>query len=144
VKQDYVFFNAEDGFNQGYPFAVFNAATGKKIYEDSSLVPEDGVDTLQTYEELDGKIVIRYTRVSPGDCSIPKDKTICWERLRKKNGLPPSPVPKCSRYDESLNAINEKYLDNPSVIGYPVEVNLSTATPSVKIMPGPVACWGAD
>lgn len=143
TKGDYVFFNAEDAFNRGYPFAVFDAATGKKLFEDSSLL-NDRRDTLQTFEASDGKIILRYTRVFLGNCSIPKDKDVCWERIRKENGLPQSPIPKCSGYDdESLNSLTPAYLDNPSVIGYPVEVMLS-ATPAIKILPGLVTCWGGD
>ena len=144
VKGNSVFFNAEDAFNLGYPFAVFKATTGTKIFEDSSLLTPDGRDTLQAFEASDGTTIIRYTRVFPGNCSIPKEKAVCWEWFRKENRLPQSAIPICSGYDKNLGSLNEHYLDNPSVIGYPVEVNLSAGTPSVKIMPGPVTCWGAD
>jgi hypothetical protein len=45
---------------------------------------------------------------------------------------------------DMMKAQKAFYMDNPSVIGYPVEITLSAATPSIKIVPGPVTCWGAD
>lgn len=142
VKGNYAFFNAEDCFNGGCPFAVIDATTGKKIFEDSSrLMPDGRHDKFQLFRTSSGIVTIRYTRVYAGECSIPKEKSICWERFRTKNALLQSASPICSGYDDASK--NTYTLNNPSVIGYPVEVRLSE-NPSIKVLPDSVKCWGAD
>ncbi len=89
VKNDYVFFSGEDGWNGAMPFAIFDAATGKKLFEDSAKADMAFVATGQT-------VSVRYLRVVSDDCFILKDAA-CWQRMATKYGLDNVAVPDCQR-----------------------------------------------
>jgi hypothetical protein len=123
-----VFFNADDGTNRGLPFAVYDSRTGKRIFEDSAFADLDFSRT------PDGHMSLRYLRVVAGDCSLPRDKSACWDKFRKRLGLESASMPSCTEYDkEGANAWD-------SVIAYPVEVVLFPQS-SIKPLLGPVKCW---
>lgn len=161
VKEDLVFFDADDGVNGGTGFAVFNAKTGKKVFEDSALGPLEFVNSQEK------SISVRYTRVVEGGCVVPKDQGACWETIKKKLGLDGASAPDCKNgYEKSAQALAQgrcqaqkagdsqclaKELplartqsgDSPSVIAYPVELVLD-ANPVLRPVGGEVRCWPAD
>jgi len=130
VKQRFVLFDAEDGFNSGIAFAVYDSRTGKRIFEDSALR-----GLLKFSTAPDGQLTIKYTRVVQQDCSLPNGKADCWDQIRKKLGFENASMPDCTDYGEDLT--------DPSVIGYPVGVLLSPH-PLVTIGTGPIECWAAE
>lgn len=159
VKNGYVFFSGDDLWNGATPFSMFDAATGKKLFEDSAKADVAFVTTGQT-------VAMRYLRVVTDDCFILKNST-CWQRMAAKYGLDAATVPDCRKgYDASaeemakgrctaqrapLGACLKKErplalkqaLDSPSVISYPVEVDLE-ATPSITPTGAAAGCWPAD
>jgi hypothetical protein len=134
VKGNFVFLNADDGYNGGYPFGVFDAATGKKLFEDSRELGKE--------EKLrfvaDGKgLILRYQRIDVAECSIPQKKSECWEEIKRKTGLRSQPMPVCAGYGGNIDETD------PSVVSYPVEVALLPGF-NRRLLSGPVKCWAAD
>jgi hypothetical protein len=161
VKGDLVFFDADDGWNGGLGFAVYDAKTVKKIFDDVAL------GELAFPGPAGTQATIAYTRVVDGSCIIPKEQTTCWDKIRNQLKLENTSAPDCKAgYENSAqqlakgrcqaqNADNSQCLakeielarrqtnDANSVIAYPVEVTLSS-TPAIKPVAGNVRCWPAD
>jgi hypothetical protein len=161
VKNGYVFFSADDGLNNGMPFAVYDARTAKKLFEDNVRAEITFTPT------TDQTISMQYTRVVSDDCQILKD-TSCWQRMAEKYGLGKTAAPDCRKgYDASAESMakgrcsdkparamagcveKERPLavkqanDAPSVISYPVQVTLNPAA-TVNPVEGEIKCWPAD
>lgn len=159
VKNGYVFFSGDDLWNGATPFAIFDSATGKKLFEDSAKADISFATNGQT-------VSMRYLRVVTDDCFILKDAA-CWQRMAAKYGLDNASVPDCSKgYEASAESMAKgrctaqraplaaclkkerplalkQALDSPSVISYPVEVELG-ATPSITPTGAAAGCWPAD
>lgn len=161
VKGRLVFFNADDGWNGGMGFVVYDAKTMKRLFEDVAVGdPEisDGAARVVT---------LKYMRVVDGECDVIKEPATCWPQLQKKFGLEALAAPDCKAgYEnsaqelakgrcEAQNTGNAQCVakeielarrqsnDASSVIAYPVEVVLS-AKPVVKPLAGNARCWPAD
>ncbi|HEY7406139.1 MAG TPA: hypothetical protein VIB39_21620 [Candidatus Angelobacter sp.] len=161
VKNNFVFFDADDGVNGGIGFAVYEARTGKKLFSDSAAGPLSFVD------RADKIVAIKYERVIEAECVIHRAPSECWQKIRKDLGLEAEGAPDCKAgYEKSAVALAkgrcqaqntaspaclEKEIglarkqtdDSPSVIVYPAEVVLD-ANPVVKPLTGEVRCWPAD
>lgn len=159
VKDNLVFFDADDGWNGGMGFAVYEARTGKKLFSDSAVGP------LSFLDRADKTVTIKYERIIEAECVIQKAPS-CWQKTRKDLGLEIA-APDCKAgYEKSAQALArgrceaqntaslecmEKEIalarkqtdDSPSVIAYPVEVVLGP-TPKIQPIPGDVRCWAAD
>lgn len=159
VKTDYVFLSGEDLWNSSSPFAIFDSRTGKKLFEDSAKADIAFATTGQT-------VAMRYLRVVSDDCFILKDAA-CWQRMAAKYGLDNAAAPDCRKgYEASAESMAKarctaqrpplaaclkkerplalkQALDSPSVISYPMEVDLG-ATPIAKPTGAAVGCWPAD
>jgi hypothetical protein len=162
VKGRLVFFSADDGWNGGTGFAVFDAKTGRKIFDDVAL------GNLEFSEAAGSATSLHYTRVVDGGCIIPKEQSACWDKIKNKLGLDSTSMPDCkSGYEKSAqdlakgrcqaqNADNPQCLakeislarqqsnDANSVIAYPVEVTLLGAGAYVKPTGGELRCWPSD
>jgi hypothetical protein len=144
VKGNLVFFNADDGYDGGLPFAVFDSRTGKKIFHDSAYEASmwdkrtrGGLfDHLRVDKAKSGTFHLRYLRVVEAGCDLHRDKMKCWASVKSKLGLKDTLMESCSGYEH----ISAHY---DSVVAYPVEV-LLTAQPVIKAVPGPVKCWPID
>lgn len=160
VKKDLVFFDGDDLVNGGMGFAVYDAKTGKRIFEDSAL------GDLEFSATLGPETSVKYMRVIDGQCIIPKDQAACWEQIRKTIGVDASP-PDCKQaYEQSAQKLakgrcqaqnsdtpqcaakeiqlaRDQTKDATSIIAYPVEVTLGSE-PSIKPMIGDVKCWPSD
>jgi len=144
VKGNLVFFNADDGYDGGLPFAVFDSRTGKKIFHDSAYeasmwnkrTPGGLFDHLRVDKAEDGTFRLRYLRVVEAGCDLHRDRMKCWASVKSKLGLKDTLMESCFGYEQ----ISDHY---DSVVGYPVEV-LLTSQPVVKTVPGPVKCWPVD
>lgn len=160
VKNGYVFFSGEDGWNGAMPFAVFDSKTAQKLFEDSA---KGDIDFVSRPNQT---AAIRYMRVVTDDCLILKDAA-CWDRMAAKYGLDNAAAPDCRKgYESSAESMAKgrctaqraplaaclkkerplalkQALDSPSVISYPAEVELGV-TPSAKPTGAATACWPAD
>ena len=160
VKKDLVFFDGDDLVNGGMGFAVYDAKTGKRIFEDSAL------GDLEFSAANGPEMSVKYTRVVDGQCIVPKDQAACWEQIRKTIGVDASP-PDCKQaYEQSAQKLakgrcqaqnsdtpqcvakeiqlaRDQTKDATSIIAYPVEVTLGSE-PSIKPMIGDVKCWPSD
>ena len=158
VKAGYIFFDSDDHYNNGSPFAVYDAA-GKKLFEDSS------EDPLVFMQAPDKTWQITYTRVVEAGCVLIAN-TDCWDGLKKKLGVE-GPQPDCRKgYADQTKAyanescknlkggrdeciarettrMQQQMKDDPSIIAYPVETALGVH-PEAKPRPGEVSCWPAD
>ena len=143
AKGNLVFFDASDGTNGGMPFAVYDARTATKIFEDSAYdssmwnkkVGESPFNQLRIGTTRDGKVVLRYLRVVEAGCDLyHKEKAVCWEQVKKRLELKGTQAPVCSGYTPDRWE---------SAVAYPVEVFLFP-TPARKTISGPVKCWPVD
>jgi len=160
VKASYVFFSGDDLWNGARGFAIFDAKAGKKLFEDSAKAD------ITFLARPNQTLTMHYLRVVTDDCLILKDPA-CWQRMAAKYGLDTATAPDCRKgYQASaesmakgrcsgkpgpLAACIEKErplalkqaFEAPSVISYPVEVELS-ATPTAKPTGATTACWPSD
>jgi len=161
VKGDLVFFEADDGWNGGMGFAVYDSKTMKKIFDDVAFgeIAFSDAGAPQT--------TLAYTRVADGGCVIPKDQAACWNKIGTQLGLQDASAPDCKAgYENSAQQLAKgrcqaQGADNPqclakeivlarqqtsdanSVLAYPVEVVLG-AKATIKPVGGNVRCWTAD
>jgi len=164
VKGGYVLFDAEDGVNGGQGFAVYAAATGKKLFEDAA------VGDLQQVTLDAGTLKLRYQRSFSGDCSVPKEGAGCWSSLAKAAGLGNVETPDCAAgylsdkqslaklrceaqskktdakcLAAELKGIEDQHFDEaPSVLVFPVETAVSPVAQGIAPQPGPIACHASD
>jgi hypothetical protein len=161
VKGNLVFFDADDGWNSGMGFVVYDAKTMKKIFEDVALGEV-------TFPNANGSnATIAYTRVVDGGCNLPKEQAACWSSIQKKFSLESAAAPDCKAgYEKSAQEMaNARCSGNPkadsqcmakelplarqqakdasSVISYPVSVVLGP-NPAVNPVAGSVGCWPSD
>jgi hypothetical protein len=163
VKGNLVFFDADDGWNGGMGFAVYDAKTGKKIFDDVALGDLDISDAQAT----DSGITVRYARVVDGGCIVPKEADACWDKITLRFALRSSTAPDCkAAYEKSAQALakgrcqaqntdNKDCLakeialarqqtgDANSILAYPVEIVLG-ANPTIKPVTGDLQCWPSD
>jgi hypothetical protein len=87
---DYIFFDAEDGWNGGLGFAVFNI-DAKKLFDDVakdwktvSLATAPGPAGISPRRAL----MLRYVRVYSAKCSLAAaDPNSCWQKIQRDTGL---------------------------------------------------------
>ena len=141
AKGNLVFFQAEDGWNGGLPFVVYDTKTMKKLFDDS-LAGDD-------FESLDVNgttVKIVYHRVYSADCSLYLDGGNCADKIKKTTGLgtPDAKLPDCG---EAYNAEKKRTPDYakeiedlPSVISYEAELDYDGKTVTIKPLKGETAC----
>ncbi|HKT89111.1 MAG TPA: hypothetical protein VJQ59_11770 [Candidatus Sulfotelmatobacter sp.] len=140
AKDRYAIFTAPDGENGGLPFAVFDAKTGRKVFEDASLSDyyqkTVGIQNVFHISGVpDEATRLTYLRVVRGGCNLETGQADCWGKIRAAFGITQTAIPVCSRYEEQA--------DWESAIVYPVTV-LLTDSPHPEAVDGRVFCWPAD
>jgi hypothetical protein len=138
IKGSLLFLGAADGDNGGMPFRVLDWKTEEDIFSDSIALPYYKLRDFDFVRTSSGELLLRYSRVVAGDCSIPKDGLTCWNKLRRKFRLISVTPPTCTGYENEVPVPIDE-VQTPSVIMYSVEVNLS-ARPSRHAIIGPVRC----
>ena len=144
AKGKLVFFSAADGFNAGMPFVVYDSQTGTKVFEDSyhdasifnTKVESSPFNHMRVFEGSHGQIALKYLRVVEANCDLNKEKSSCWEDVKKKLELHNAKMPTCTGYKD----ITTRW---ESAVAYPVEVTLFP-TPATKTIDGPIRCWPVD
>jgi hypothetical protein len=133
VKGDYVFFSADDGWNDGVGFAVFGAGDGKKLFED---VARKGFHAITT---IPAGLSLRYERVYGASCSLAEDKAGCWEKIRAETGLagaPPDCLKAYQREQERVPKFAAETLKDPTIIDYEAAVVLEGGAKNVTPVSG--------
>jgi hypothetical protein len=144
AKGPYVFFDGDDGIDGGMPFAVYDAASGKKLFEDSR--KGDGFDAISLTE---GELVLQYRRVWNSRCTLYGiAKAACWTKVMAATGLTAAAKPDCdAAYRAEIKRDPAHAADiptYPAVVAYSVEGRFAGGKLRMKPRPGPAACWLAD
>lgn len=161
VKGNLVFFDADDGWNGGMGFAVYDSRTGKKIFNDSA------VGDLEFLPGQGPEVAMKYTRIIDSECNALKDPATCWPHIQKTIALENTAMPDCKKgYEKSaqdmakgrcqaqnsdnlqcvakeLQLARDQANATASVIAYPVQVTLSSQ-PAITPLSGEVRCRPAD
>jgi hypothetical protein len=118
VKSDFVVFDADDGWNDGLGFAVFDPAT-KKLFEDVQK-KWIAIDASQSTLKL------HYVRVYGAKCSLMSDKT-CWQQIERDTGMTGA-APDCAALyraeQKRVPKFAKETLADPTVIDYEVTATI--------------------
>ena len=133
AKGQYVFFDADDGFNGGLSFVVYDSRTQRKVFQDSASLQESDQFSATSQQ---GTVTLSYRRVVVTHCDLRTEAGNCWQKLQKKFGIQEHAPPVCSGYEE----IKERY---ESAIAYPVKVVLKPGTVPIPAN-GKLSCWPVD
>src|SRR6266566_1108852 len=133
AKEHLVFFRGDDGYNGGLPFAIYDSGTGTKVFEDSVIL-DSHFSQIRFSSTQGGQFSLSYMRVVQADCDLHREKTTCWDSVRKKFDLKNTQMPVCTGYEGIIGT------DASSAIAYPVEVFLFPQ-PVIKTTNGPAKCW---
>ena len=138
VKGNLVFFDGNDTFNGGLPFAVYDSSNGKKIFEDSAYYEHGSSLSHVEVVATSAGHLLRYLRVAVTDCNLNSEGTACWNEIKAEYSLRSDDIPICTGYERIADLVGTDQVE--SVIAYPVEVVLS-GFPSIQSVAGPVRCW---
>ena len=132
VKGNYVFFDAEDGWNDGMGFAVFTPEA-KKIYDDVA-------KKWSSAEVTPTGVALRYERVFGAKCSLQVDQATCWSQIKQATGLADATPPDCrAAYVKEQNRVPKfakQTLSDPTIIDYDVSVTIDGTTQKTKAVTG--------
>jgi hypothetical protein len=144
VKGNFVFLDAADCFDRGCAFGVYEAPTGRKVFEDQRRLGPKGKMAEISFTKIDDNLVMHYPRIVAAECSLPQKKSECWGEILRGAGLTAQPIPKCVGYggfDQRTDSGTNDQSD-PSVVSFSVEVTIPGF--NARILPGRVECWAAD
>jgi len=139
AKDRYAVFSAPDGEDGGVAFSVFDVKTGRKLFEDASLLEyyQKKLQIKNAFRISGGPVQntrLTYFRVVRAGCNLKTGQAECWNKARAAFGITQTDIPVC-RYEPEA--------DWESAIVYPVSV-LLTDSPQIKAVDGPVFCWSID
>jgi hypothetical protein len=158
VKGDYVLFHADDNVNGGMGFAVFSAASYRKLH--TGIMSDDSLRALQLLAPASTRgtdprvalpvapLLMRYRGHYLAPCSLRSSLSACWDVVRRTLNLGRAAAPDCNR----AYAIQERQApaqyrraaaSNPTVITYEAEAvisgngvqRLSTVSPTTRCFP---------
>jgi len=137
VKGDYIFWDADDGWNGGLGFDV-TTADGKKIMEDVAKHDFRAVDLAG-----DGTLTLRYTRVYGAPCSLREDAQGCWQKVKDQTGLA-DPAPDCkAAYEKEMKRtpkFAQDVIKDPTAIDYDVVTTISGGTAKIAAAGKALGC----
>jgi hypothetical protein len=140
VKDTLVFLDGGDAFDGALSFAVYDSATGKKLFADwayDESTPAHLFSRVQVFPTNAGYL-LKYLSVAEVDCDLHLDGRTCWEKVKAKLDLKTDHMPVCTGYEHISDLFGTDHV--PSRVAYPVEVTLSPH-PVVRTVAGPVECW---
>jgi len=135
VKGNLVFIDGAETFNGGQPFLIFDAVSGKKLFEDSWAANKGSRFHIDSGPE---GLTMRYTRIEIMGCSLQRSGLQCWNLIRHNTGLNEQSPPKC----DNPGAYTAPNAD--SVISYPAEISLKDFTIRPLRDAGKISCWLAE
>jgi len=131
VKDGYVFFDGDDGYGNGMPFAVYTSS-GDRVFVDSGVLHsvestrvrrDPGLSSWDT-----NPLLLRYRRSYLAPCSIRANEKACWSTIRRVTGLTQTTPPDCSAayeaYEKAGPLEAASIRDASSFIDYDVETTL--------------------
>ena len=153
VKGNLAFFLGSDTVNGGLPFAVYDASSGERVFEDSAYDVRASFSNHVEVLSTSAGYLLRYLRVVDAGCDLNSEGDACWDAIRAAYALRSDTMPRCTGYERIADLIGADPVEpdpvgpDPvgtvrveSVIAYPVEVTLSPV-PSVRSVPGTIRCW---
>jgi hypothetical protein len=135
-RAGYVFFDADDGWNDGVGFAVFAASSRRKIFDDVA-------GDIHSIDPAPSGLVLRYQRVYGAPCSLYADPTGCWNTVMQATGLTGAAPDCASAYRAEIEQAGERVEEakaNPTVIIYEAETVLRGMESQTRPQPGKVTC----
>jgi hypothetical protein len=151
VYRDYIFFDADDGWNDGMGFAVFNRE-GRKLFEDVakdwagiSLIAVPGPTGVASRRAL----ALRYRRVYEAKCSLAgAHPAECWQTIQRETGLTGA-APECmalyAKEQKRTPREAKQVLDDPTVIDYDVATTLAAnGVHMTQVQQTPLKCRPAE
>lgn len=148
VFGNYIFLDADDGWNGGLGFAVYTP-DARKLYDDVALgeIRVTHADVPAPQHIPSGKgISLRYTRLHSARCALVGDTAqACWARFEQKTKLDAT-MPDCraeyQKWEEALGQHRRRVPVNvlpvtPSVVQYDVETVIGPDKPHAKPVAGP-------
>jgi hypothetical protein len=140
VKGGYVFFDAADGINSGLGFAVFDASSGKKLFDDVSM-------DIHAIKLTPSGIAIGYRRAYAAGCSLFADAAGCWAKIKQDTGLTGT-APDCNAaYKRDLQKWKDRAKEiasSPTVIYYEAQTVLESGAAKTSPAAGKVTCAPAN
>ena len=141
VKGGYVFFSAEDGWNDGMGFAVFTAAEAKKVFDDVA-------KKWRSIAVTPSGIVMKYQRVYGAKCSLEADKAGCWQQIEQDTGLQGAAPDCAAAYEaekERTPTMVQAVIDDPTVIDYEALASIGPGGAKISPVTGKaIACRPAE
>ncbi|OAH22449.1 hypothetical protein LPC10_00980 [Methylorubrum sp. B1-46] len=126
----------EDASTNGtMPFAVIDAATGRRLFTDTSTY--DGIDR---FAVEGGVLRLGFRRGVQGACSIPQQGAACWARIVREEKLPPpvAALPGPAKACAEAYRVGKAPKDTQSIVSFPVRL-VWTGSLMVEA-DGPVRC----
>jgi hypothetical protein len=139
---NYIFFDAEDGWNGGLGFAIFTP-DAKKLFDDVAK------GTISVMQATDAELLLRYRRVYGAKCSLGDKNAIeCWKTIEKQTGIN-SPMPDCkslyAREQKHTPQFAKEVLNDPAVVDYDAAATLSATGSHVTAVSGrAISCAPQD
>jgi hypothetical protein len=141
VKGGFVVFSAGDGWNGGMGFAVMDAKTGRKLFDDAYKT------RISALSADSGSLTMRYRRVFAAKCSLASDAAGCWRQIRQATGLSGA-APECAAAYAHEARRTPKFArqvrDDPTVVDYDVEARVGAKGSVIHPLGGAAACRPAD
>ena len=143
AKGDYVVFRADDGSNGGMGFAVYDARTGKKLFDDAFKTE------IQAIEPTPSGLTLSYRRVYLAKCSLNAGGAGCWGQIKRATGLTAAAPPDCNaayaREARRTPKLAQSVRTTPTVVEYPVSAVIQGGAGKITPVSGPAAtCRLAD
>lgn len=137
AKGPYAVFEAEDGWQGGMGFAVFDARSGGKLFDDAY---RGGFEALRA--DRTG-LTLTYRRVFAAKCSLKADPGGCWRAIRGETGLAGS-APDCAAAYRRETRRTPKFAAqvraDPSVIEYEAVARLEGGRARISPRGAALAC----
>jgi hypothetical protein len=129
VKADYIVFSAGDGWNGGMGFAVFDARTGAKLFDDAAK------GEFRAMVAAPDSLTLRYRRVFAAKCSVAASAS-CWKQIEADTGLSAAPPPCAAAYAHEARRtpkLAKEVRNDPTVVEY--DIVATVGAPNLAIRP---------
>ena len=126
--------------NGASPFMVMDAVSGRILYRDADILPDDDMSFVVTLAH--GILRLRYTRGYNAPCSMVRDPKGCWLSL-VAHGAVSRQMPPMVRTPENCAQAYKREgdtSDDPSVVQYRVDVTIDATGKAKVLSRGAVDC----
>lgn len=133
ARGNYIFFDAEDGWNGGLGFAVFTP-DARKLFEDVAK------GTIAVVPPADTTLSMRYRRVYGAKCSLGGARAAaCWRTIAQQIGVV-APMPDCralyAKEQKRTPQLAQEVLSDPAVVEYDATTAVSLSGFHIAAVPG--------